>query len=165
MTASSVVRNFRDGQMTISDGSSTPVESNVLIDEGNISWTETDGPLITRCRGTIIGVRPGDDEPMELSYTVKWTQLIQGTEEASDGHVLYEMINNIGDTYATTSSGHYTLDHTFVVSDPANGTSTDEQILFADVYKTTLVCSEGQEYNSVEFTGGSIHTKPTITRV
>lgn len=165
MASSSTVRNLRDGQITVADGSQPSKTTTALCDVGDLSWSMPEETHVIRCRGEMVGQRDGDDQPLELSFTTKWTQLISHTNDSSDGNVLYEMVMNIDDTYTTTAPGKYCLDYTFTVSDPAGGTGTDEQIVFEDVYRVNLTCGEGDEFNTIEFTGGSINLSPTITRV
>ena len=166
MASSSTVRNLRDGQIVIKDGtvSGGPLTSAALCDTGDLRWSMPEETNLIRCRGVLVGQRDGDAQPLELSFSTKWSQLINYTTDSSESHVIYEMVENIGSTYTSTAAGKYCLDYEFTVADPAGGTLTGEKIVFNDVYKTNLQCGEGDEFNTIEFTGGSI-SSPTITRV
>lgn len=161
------VRNLRDGQLVIKDGD-TPVNSlTVVLDEGNLRWTEKDNVIIHRDRGTLHSHRRGDDEPVELSFSAKWTQLIGFTVTSTHAIELYEILNNLQNDFTSVAGcgENFALTYDFTVSGPCNTANTDEKIVFAEVVKQSLTCSEGNEMNTIEFSGIDFETKPTITRV
>jgi hypothetical protein len=163
-----LTRNMRDGQITIRDGSTTPIEAIVLADNGDLKWTERENAIEIKQRGVLSHVRNGDEESSEISFTIRWTQLIQGTVDASDGYSVYEMINNIDDAFASTSGcgEKFTLEWEFQVDPPGNCVPTAGEIItFAKVFKETIECSEGNEFNTLAFKGRNFQTRPTIARV
>lgn len=166
MAYSNLTRNLRDGQLTVNDGTGTPKSVTLILDEGNLRWTETDNTIEVKDRGALDHTRPGDQNSCEMSFTTKWTQLLQGSLSAGDGYVLYEMVNDSGGSFISTSAAgeQYTLEYVFVVNSPDGVTAKGEIITFNKVYKKTLVCGEGNEYNTVEFSGVDFETKPVITR-
>jgi hypothetical protein len=165
MSYTPTVRTFRDGSIAIKDNDSPPNVCTVVCDEGDLRWRSTDEVRIIRCRGQISDARPGDVVPLELSCTFKWAQLIQNTVNASDPITPYEIIENEQDEYVSHSNGVYCLLWEFTVVDPAPTSPNSELISFERVYKETLECAEGEENNTVSFSGKSLTPKPTITRV
>ncbi len=161
------VRNLRDGQIVIKDADSPVNSLTVVLDEGNLKWTEKTNVITHRDRGTLHSHRPGDDEPVELTFSVKWTQLIGFTVTSTNGIELYEIINNLqGDFVSVAGCGeNFALAYEFTVSSPCGTATAGEKIVFAEVIKQTLTCSEGNEMNTIEFSGIDFETKPTITRV
>ena len=169
MAYSAITRNLRDGQLVIKDVSTTPESCTVLFALGDLKWTESDNTIICRDRGDLDHHRPGDQEPVQLSFGAKWHQLIHDTVTGSDPIVPYEMINNISDDYSSVSTancgGQFCLKYEFTVTNPCGTSNTSEKITFAEVYKKTLECAEGDEYNTIQFTGEDFEVKPTIARV
>ena len=87
MAVTNIVRNLRDGQLVIKDGTpGTPQSLSVLIDEGNLKWTERSNTVEVKDRGSIADghLRKGDDESVLLSFTARWTQLIGKSADAAD---------------------------------------------------------------------------------
>lgn len=168
MAYSSLTRNLRDGQITVRDGTAgTPIEAVLVTSEGDMTWTETDATIEVLNRGLLGHTRPGNHAALSLSFSVKWTQLIQGTVASSDGYVLYEMFNQLDTIFESTSGcgEQFTLEVEFVVNAPCTATATvGETITFAKVFKETFECSEGDEYNTVAFTGKSFERRPVISR-
>lgn len=169
MAKSLLARNLRDGQLTVRDGSGSPKEAIVVLPQGDLSWTETNETIEIKPRGSIANghIRRGNDMSVDLSFSAQWTQLIQGSLNASDGYQFYEMFNET-DTDIVSTSGcgqQFTLELEFIVSAPCTtAPTTGEVITFAKVYKTTIVCAEGNEFNTVSFTGKDFERRPTITR-
>lgn len=161
------VRNLRDGQIVIKDADSPVNSLTVVLDEGNLKWTEKNNVITHRDRGTLHSHRSGDDEPVELTFSAKWTQLIGFTVTSTNGIELYEMINNLqGDFVSVAGCGeNFALTYEFTVSSPCGTATAGEKITFAEVIKQTLTCSEGNEMNTIEFSGIDFETKPVIARV
>lgn len=160
-------RNLRDDEIVVSDGGSQSLT--LLLDEGDLSWTEPENTVIVLDRGILDHTRPGDEEPIDLSYSVKWTSLISLTVTGSgDGSAFYEMINNFDGTSYTSiapAGEKFALRHQFTLTDPAAGALTSEQITFSQVFKTSLSMSEGDDFNTISFSGTDFETQPIIVRV
>ena len=76
MPVSNIVRNLRDGELVIKDGTpGTPQSLTVLLDEGDLRWTVRSQTIEVKDRGSIAAghTRQGDDESVALSFTAKWT--------------------------------------------------------------------------------------------
>lgn len=165
MAVSTLTRNLRDGQLVVNDGAGSPKTVTLTLDEGDLSWTETLETREISDRGALDHTRPGNEVPCDMSFSIKWNQLISYTANSSDGNVLYEMVNNIGGGYTSTSGTgqQFTLEYVFTCTSPtAAGTET---VTFAKVFKTSMDMSEQEDYNTISFSGRDFETRPTVARV
>ena len=155
-----LTRNLRDGELTLIDGDDTALA--VLLDDGDLSWTETVSTVEVLDRGSIAAghTRPGDDVPVELSFTAKWTQLVHAD---GDPHTLYEFLSVADPIRSTSDAGEQrTLTLEFAVADPSGGPT--ERVRFDRVFRQSLTMSEGDDANRIAFTGRSFASRPTVTR-
>lgn len=162
-----ITKNLRDGQLVINDGTGTPLTLTLALDEGDLSFTINQNTIQVRDRGVLSHTRPGDQATVDMSFSAKWVELLGATLTVPTEDTLYEMVNNVDDTYTSTSGAgeQYTLEYVFTITDPAGGATTDQQITFAKCYKTSFVCAEGDEYNTMSYTGVDFETQPTIEYV
>ena len=165
MAVSTVVRNFRDGELVVNDGTpTTPLSLTLVLDLGNLTWTETEESAEILDRGRISGgqVRDGNDVPVELSFGIHVNQLIGFTEDPLDAKFLYEMVNNIGGGFVSTlpAGQKFALEYVFTIDGPNAGIGT-EIITFGYVYKATLEFAEGDS-NQLTFNGKDWETRPDI---
>ena len=155
-----LTRNLRDGELTLTDGSGTDLV--VLLDDGDLSWTETVNTVEILDRGSIAAghTRPGDDVPVDLSFTAKWTQLVAADGDPS---TLYEFLT-VSDPVASTSAAgeQKTITLEFAITDPAGGPT--ERVRFDRVYRQSLTMSEGDDANRIAFSGRSFMPRPAVTR-
>lgn len=163
----SLVRNLRDGELMLEDGASSPLRLTILLDEGDLSWTERTRTLEIKDRGSLSSghTRPGDEESLTLSFTARWTQLIGRTLSSSNPLQFYEFLTftpGAGITSTSRAGEQQTLKLVFTVFDPAGGPA--EKITFARVYRESLTLSEGETANTISFSGRDFETRPTITR-
>lgn len=163
MAVSNIVRNLRDGELTIKDGDSKSMT--VLLDQGDLSWTQRLQTIEIKDRGSIANghLRKGDEESVALSFSARWTQLISAS---GDPLQLYEMLSfrSASSLTSTSTAGEQqTLTFEFTVTDPKGAAS--EKIVFSKVYRETLTMSEGDEANTIAFTGKAFQTAPVVSRV
>ena len=169
MAVSNLVRNLRDAELVLKDGTSpTPLSLTVLLDEGDISWTEKVNTIEIKDRGKISGghLRKGDDESVSLSFSAKWTQLIGKANSSGDPLQLYEFLtfaSGAGIASTSADGAQETLTFEFTILDPAGVAS--EKVTFSKVYRESLSMTEGDDYNLITFSGKAFVTSPTITRV
>ncbi|QDT67068.1 hypothetical protein [Calycomorphotria hydatis] len=168
MAVSNITRNLRDGELVIKDGTSpTPLSLTVLLDEGDLSWSERSNTIEVKDRGSITDghTRIGEDESVSLSFSAKWTQLIGKAADAGDPLQLYEVLTFASGTglQSTSADGEQqTLQLEFTITDPAG--VANELITFSKVYREQITMSEGEDYNTISFSGRSFETQPTISR-
>ena len=169
MPISTLTRNLRDGELALIDGTpGTPQSLTVLLDEGDLTWTQRANTIEVKDRGSIAAghTRKGDDESATISFTAKWTQLIGRHANPADPLQLYEFLMFLSgaNIVSTSSPGEQdTLKLQFTVLDPAGIAS--ERITFGKVYRESLTMSEGDDYNVITFTGRNFEPQPTITRL
>lgn len=168
MPISQLTRNLRDGELVIRDGSHPPLALTLLLDEGDLTWTQRQRTLEIKDRGSIAAghTRKGDEESVSLSFTARWTQLLGRSVNAADPLQLYEMLMFAAGSgvVSTSSPGEQeTLTLEFTVRDPAGVAS--ERVTFEKVYRESLTMSEGNESNLIAFSGRAFQTAPTISRL
>ncbi|MBL4884419.1 MAG: hypothetical protein JKY95_07780 [Planctomycetaceae bacterium] len=169
MAVSNLVRNLRDAELVLKDGTAvTPLSLTVLLDEGDLSWTEKVNTIEIKDRGSLSGghLRKGDEESVTLSFSAKWTQLIGKAANAGDPLQLYEFLtfaSGAGITSTSADGEQETLTLEFTVLDPAGVAS--EIVTFDKVYRESLSMSEGDDYNMITFSGRAFVTSPTVARV
>lgn len=169
MAVSNLVRNLRDAELVLIDGTTpTPSSLTVILDEGDLSWTESVNTIEVKDRGSIAAghLRPGDDESVSLSFSAKWTQLFGKSVDSGDPLQLYEFLthSSAANVVSTSSEGEQqTLTFEFTVIDPAG--VAGEKITFPKVYRENLTLSESEDYNLITYSGKAFASAPTITRV
>ncbi len=169
MAISNLVRNLRDAELVLRDGSSpSPLTLTVVLDEGDLSWTERQRTIEVKDRGRIAGghLRKGDEESVSVSFSAKWTQLLGRAVTPGDPLQLYEFLvfasgSGVQSTSATGEQN--TLTFEFTVQDPAGIAS--EQVIFEKVYQESLSMSEGDDYNVIHFTGRAFMRRPLVNRL
>ena len=167
MSVSNITRNLRDGELVIKDGTNPPQTLTVLLDEGDLTWTQKQKTIEIKDRGSIAQghTRKGDDESVSISFTAKWTQLLGTSANSADPLQLYEMLMFLPEANieSTSSPGQQdTLTMEFTVLDPAG--DANEKITFLRVYRESLTMSEGEDSNLIAFTGKAFQTAPTVSR-
>lgn len=102
MAESTVVKVRRDGTITILDGAGSPLSYTVAYENGDLSYTEDKaGRIVIRDRGTIVGLRSGDDPVQSLSFSVHLRSLAITATNAT----LIDVIQRTGAWAAATSTG------------------------------------------------------------
>lgn len=161
------VKNLRDGQLVVKDGSGTPKTVTVLFASGDLQWTVAKDNKIVMNRGAMHHARTGNDVPLKMSFSAGWVQLIGKSVSASESVQLYEILNDEGgSTFTSTGTAcePYQLTFEFTVSDTCDG--KDEKITFTRMMTDSITCQEGDEQNTVSYSGTSASTTaPTIARV
>ena len=157
---SHLTRNLRDGELTIRDGADASLT--VVLDDGDLSWTETLNTIEVLDRGSIAAghTRPGPEASVELSFTAKWTVLAGGS---GDPMGLYETLSFARDGLVSTSAAgeQQTLTLEFRVADPAGGGA--ETVTFEKVYRQSLTMSEGEDANRIAFAGRAFTPRPAVS--
>ncbi len=168
MSVTNLIRNLRDGELVIRDASSPAKSLTLLLDEGDLSWTQRTRTIEVKDRGSIAAghLRKGDDESISLSFSAKWTQLLGKSANSADPLQLYELLTFASALGLTSTSGEGqqdTLQFEFTVLDPTGAAS--EKITFAKVYREQLTMSEGADYNVISFTGRDFEVTPLVARI
>ena len=103
MAYSTLPKTRRDGTITLSDGTGTPVTLEVAFEEGAFSMdTPKEAQTVIRDRGEIVTVRKGDSEPSASgSFTAFFRQFTDGSEAGS----ILDFINKTGHYSSNLSTG------------------------------------------------------------
>lgn len=166
MAYDQLVRNLQDGKITIKDYNGTH-SVQVAIDEGNLEATEDKTRRIVMHRGTIHHVRPGDQVPMSVKFSMQYSEFI-----TASGCTPYEILTRRGNAaaYIGTRSTDgaagpedYTVDLEFLVNDPGGG--SDEKLTFSDFAVENIGFKEGEMYSTIEVSGRAMVHYPTIAKV
>ena len=163
MAESTVVKVRRDGTIILKDGGGNTYT--VAYENGDLSF---DGGakadrIVIRDRGTIVGLRKGDDPVPSLSFTV----MMRDFTNASGGS-LTDFIDKTGGSSGTTSTGgagyeQYLIDIEFTVEGTSHGDSNDHTAT-ASKCLCTWSFSEGDPDTisvTAEIYGGIAYTEPT----
>lgn len=159
-------RNLRDGVVTFKSTTvgATAVHQTIALDEGDLSWTQTQNVIEVMDRGALSHIRAGDQAAMDISFTLKYQNL-----QADTATTPYEAIRGVGAAASwksTDSSDVYTISTFFQVFNTSGGTaetSLEETLRFDNTYWTSLEYSDGDEYSTLAVTARSFTTAPTIT--
>jgi len=156
------VRSLKDAVMTITDGAAASIT--VTIEDGDIAWTERHPANIISDRGVLDHARAGNEEPVELSFSVLHAGFASGNV-ASGTVSLYEMLTKTGGASGYTSdepnSDVWAVVIAVAISDPAGGAT--ETLTFARFIPEEISFQEGDPSDTLSCSGRAVITAPTIT--
>jgi len=162
MAESTVVKVRRDGTIKLKDGGSNVYT--VAYENGDLSFdggSKADR-IVIRDRGTIVGLRKGDDPVLTLSFTV----MMREFTDQSAGSII-DFLDNSGPVALTSTGGagyeQFLIDIEFTVEGTAHGDSNDH-VATASKCLCTWSFSEGDPDTisvSAEIHGGVAYTEPT----
>lgn len=155
------VRNFRNGQLIVKDGSPVPNQLEILGADGDLNFTETDATFPILSRGVIIARSQGDQTQMTLNFTVKFEQWSYETG-ASTGVSPVDAFKQRGGAaswVSTAPCGPYSVDVVYKATDVC-GTGGKEVLTFPKAHADQVDFSEGDEYNTLVFTGTCLASSP-----
>jgi len=167
--ADKVTKNMRDGILKLLDGTSpTPKEFEFIFEEGDLEFTEVQNVTNILDRGKLSHFREGDDEPVGISFTLKYVELLSQTSDP--GPSFREALKHIGkaSSWTSTSADSCTdiITNTlqFDVKSPCPGEES-ERMTFRKFYHTNLNFSEGDEFNTVAVEGVAYVKEADVTKV
>tara|TARA_R100001463_G_scaffold21162_1_gene51070 strand:- start:195 stop:695 length:501 start_codon:yes stop_codon:yes gene_type:complete len=103
MAASTVVKVRRDGKIKLQDGAGSPVTLEIDYEDGNFSadllGADADR-IVIRDRGSIVGLRSGDDQVGSLSFSVHMREFSN-----QGAGTLIDFCNGLSAGSALTSTG------------------------------------------------------------
>jgi len=103
MAASTVVKVRRDGTLKLQDGAGSPVTLTIDYEDGNFTantLAEDSDRVVIRDRGTIVGLRKGDDQVGSLSFSVHFREFSN-----QGAGTLLDFCNGLSAGSALTSTG------------------------------------------------------------
>lgn len=161
MAETTVVKNFRDGKITIGDGTRT---YDIAYENGDLSITPPRYDVTTIYdRGEIVGLRKTSNQPGSFSFTCHHRSL---SDAGSGNTTLLDVLEDTGASTAWTSNGGtgyeptlYTLTWTIEgtdIGDTADGTLVATKCRFlwsAAEGDPNTISIEGAIYGTVTRTG------------
>ena len=159
------VKNLRDGVLIIADdgGTAGADKITVVLDEGNLSWTEANPVDMISDRGTLDHARQGNDVPVEGTFGLQYTTHL---DPNSATITPYEAMTQQGSAAgwgsdASNGGDAYACIMEFTISDPAGG--SDEVITFSEVYVEGIDFAEGTPSNILTANFRALQTRPAYT--
>lgn len=164
MASSTVVKVRRDGVITLSDGAAATYT--VAYEDGNFSADTLTGAnaadrVVIRDRGTIVGLRKGDDPVGSLSFTVHFREFTNGSASA-----LLDFITGTNAGAALTSTGgagfeQFMCGVNMTIEGTDHGDTADASVTWTKVLLTadmsegdpTSLSISGEIYSAPAFTG------------
>lgn len=125
--------DLKNCTVKLRDGTSpTPLELELKMDEGNLTWTSRFNKEAKKDRGNLDYIKEGDQETMQVSFEGRFDEIKSSTGEAVSPH---EFITKTGAASANVSTADacaaYSVD-IIVEVDQTCGTIEDEIITFPD---------------------------------
>lgn len=162
------VRNLRHGKIIVQDGSGSPKQLQIIVDEGNLTFTEKDPTFVITSRGKILSRSEGDETPMDISFGVMFSQwsFAQGASTGlSMRDVLYgsQAAKDAG-WVSTSECGPWSVTILYQLTDPCNPANY-EQLAFNYVHIEQYDYKEGKEFNTLEAKGQALQGTPDRTYV
>jgi len=158
-------RNYRDGILTIIDGTTpTPNEREVVGCDGDLTFSESQESFLVMRRGVIDSIREGDQQPISVSFTVKFEQW-QAADGASTGISVVDALKKRGGASAWKSvdtCGPYMVNLEFKIKDICTP-GAFEVLTFQKFVCDTVDFSEGAEYNTLRISGKCVSFPPVRT--
>ena len=157
-----ITRNLRDAVIKIADAGGTGGANVITVDleDGGLSWTEKTPVNIIKDRGILDHARLAEEEPVELSITMKFQSF--STHAATTP---YDAVTQTNGASAWVSdepnSDAYAVILEIVIDDPAGG--ADETITFARLCITERSFAEGDPFDTLSFSGLGVETSPSLT--
>ena len=156
--ATAVVKNLRDGVLTIRDSVGSHVT--VTLDEGNLSYTEHKNTIPVMDRGVLDHLRAGDEQEMDVSFGMKFVEL-GGTASATSAYEALTQRGNASNWGSTRPEDVYTVSLDFETLNTSN--ARHELIQFMDFYFESIDLTEGDEFDVLTVAGKSFSTNPLIS--
>ena len=154
MAASTVIKTARDGVIKISDNTSpTALTHTVVYEDGEFSFSDDKTErIVMRDRGTIVGLRKGDDSVPSFSFSV----YMRDFRDDSDTTIC-DVIENTNGASAWVSTGgtgfeQYLLDLEIRVEGTDHGDGNDDVLTLTKCF-LNWDFAEAKEGNKITVTG------------
>jgi len=152
-------RTIRDGTLTIKDGTGTPLEVTVALEEGDLSWTARTPANIINDRGVIDHARKAPDEPMEVSFSCIFQSLSKHASTTP-----YDALTRTGGASAWVNvladTDVWAVDLEFVIVDPGGGSET---LTFSNFIPEEKSFQEGDPHNTISYSGRCVALAPAVS--
>ena len=190
-------RNLRHGHLKLIDGALAAGIADaanfmlVPIDEGNLTFDESTPGVIVKARGGLNHWSKGEEQPVNVSFTIKYTGFGSKTTQAvaidsgdvgvkPDGGVVTDFsvpdfLTNrvygsvtppVGGLLTSTNlrNDNFTCDLEFTIDNPVISGDENEVLTFSQFKCESLKFSEGAEFNSIAVSGRANIVTPSSVR-
>ncbi len=146
-------RNFSDGTLVISDGT-TPTANSITVTsaDGQLSFEEAVARRQIFRRDTFVEKRDGRTELVRLSFVLQFKEFVVA---AGGDPTPYEALKGIGEAASWESTDDAgksdARDLKFTIDDPAGG--ADEEITFSGFSFERISFAEGEDYDTLTVEG------------
>jgi len=153
------VKTAVDGEITIRDGTGSPNTFVVAFEDGDFSFSDDKTErIVMRDRGTIVGLRKGDDSVATFSFSVYQTDWTD-----SSTLNICDVIDKTDSASAWTSTGgsgfeQYLLDVIVKVEGSDHGDSGDHKLTLTKCHLSWNF-SESKDGNKIDVTGECYGTR------
>tara|TARA_R100000315_G_scaffold47863_1_gene22380 strand:+ start:95 stop:574 length:480 start_codon:yes stop_codon:yes gene_type:complete len=143
----------RDGTLIISDGTGSPNTFTVNYEDGDFSFSDDKTErIVIRDRGTIVGLRKGDDSVATFSFSTYLTEFTDGSTA-----LICDIIEKTGSAAAWISTGgtgyeQYLLDVQLKIEGTDHGDGSDETLTLTKCF-LNWDFAEAKEGNKINVTG------------
>tara|TARA_R110002020_G_scaffold182725_3_gene378430 strand:+ start:214 stop:708 length:495 start_codon:yes stop_codon:yes gene_type:complete len=152
MAASTIPKVRRDGSITFED-SGAGNSLTVTYEDGNFAFDGSGKAdrIVIRDRGTIVGVRKGDDPVITGSFSVHFREFTNGSAA-----ILADVIDGVGGASSWTSTGggafeQHMLTLKFICEATDHGESADAVAAFSKVVSTWAFSESDPDTLTVSF--------------
>ena len=157
------VRNFTHGQLKIIDGANK--EKFVLLDEGNVNFSETKTAAVVMSRGRIKEFAEGIEQPIEVSFSIYFSEyfsLDRNSAVISNISIRDFFTGNYSGSRSRSNCGPHTVRLELIIDSPCRTGSNDKnEVLYFDPFHLDSTSfTEEEESNKLEFTGKALHKSP-----
>jgi len=159
--------DLKNAVVKLLDGTGTPVELEIKLGEGNLTWTEARNVEYTLNRGALDEVRLGDEIPMAVSLDATWEYITGGDATAAVGTPV-DFMKKIGAYSGNVSTDAdscrpYAIDIEVEYTPACSGVATpNERIILADFRWESI--DYDMVAGTLSFSGNCNVTEATVTR-
>lgn len=159
-----VTKNLRDAEVKLYDGTGSPNEIILALEEGDLTFETTNNVNNILDRGILSHMRKGDEAPVPVTFTMKFTEMIS---QGSNPVTVYEAVEKVGAAAAwittnTDGGDVYTLDMEVKIDTPTSG--EDAELILLEKLHGKFNFAEGDEYDTLTFEGEAFITRPAISK-
>ena len=173
-------RNLRHGSLTLKDGQTLANTLAIIMEEGDLSFSEHRPGVVVKHRGGLDHWSKGEEAETSVSFTIKFEEFISKTSPAAaivgaaaGGAVTSISVREfltgqgVGGALLTTSSGRtdvHTVTLVFSISNPVTSGDQAETLTFTKFKCEAIEFREGAEYNTLAISGRALLVAPTGAR-
>lgn len=159
------VRNLTHGSLKIVGGGSGE-ELIIPIEEGNVRFTVRREARVIMNRGVIEEFSEGDEEPMSVSFGIKFEEWLGKTTTGAPPSPA-DALRQRGNASAWSSvqeCGPYLVDLEFTMTKPCTTTDQSETLTLPNFHADEVSFEEGQDFNMLNVSGKCKALEPTAVR-